>query len=180
MNRSDLLQLGAELEGLGPQLIDNGETLWDRTQAWTKAVLPVNGTRGGGTAGGASDDQLTEILGDRAAARYHEEVKDLAKRMQVDARRMKKLITIACPEQPKQLGNRDLLAAQVAAEGWCVSCHRDGGHLEPVWADHFRDACRFCGEWRAAHDRQWPTLKVIRWRHRHPGKHVPLSVVEAN
>ena len=117
----------------------------------------------------ASDDERNDRRWDEQAAGYAKELAAILGRVDADLTRLTRLEGILCPDQPKQLGNRDLLAAQVAADGWCVSCHRDDGYCEPVWESRSRDGCQWCARWRTS-EGAWPPVALVRWRHRNPGR----------
>jgi hypothetical protein len=51
--------------------------------------------------------------------------------------------------------------AGATAPRWCDSCRRDGGHLEPVAAGRYHDACRWCGEFRGLNG-GWPPMEILR------------------
>lgn len=54
--------------------------------------------------------------------------------------------------------------AQTNDEGWCSSCIRDGGYLEPAAAGRYAALCRFCGEWLAANGTN-PPMEILKARH---------------
>lgn len=143
-----------------------GDKTWRRLNDWTRPERISNDEgRGGGLGSGKNDRALEEQMDDKQAAAYKAELDKLTERIDNDLARLRRLIDIANPDTPKTM------------EAGCQSCHRDEGRYEPVHAGRYRSACRFCGEWRSA-EGEWPPLAVIRWRHRNPGKRVPLHVVE--
>ena len=151
-----------------------GDVTWGRVHDWTlPGRMPARGERGGGMGPGAPDERIDDRREDAAAARYHTEMQALTKRLDADLARLTRIISICCPVPPKTLANRDLLAAQVAADGWCVSCWRDDQHLTPITTQRtrngtevplYKDRCRWCGEWRS-HSRQDPPLDVLQAHH---------------
>lgn len=144
-----------------------GSLTWQRVEDWLKVERTYgDSNRGGGVGSAKTDDRLREQLDDAQASAYFPEMDALTKRIDADLRRLRRIIQIANPAAPK-----------AQPDAGCRSCFRDGGTYEPVHAGRYRNACRFCGEWRAEHG-DWPPLTVIRWRHRHPGKRVPLTIVE--
>lgn len=178
--RTDPLLLAGELEALATELRSSGDVLWQRSSDWVRVeTRSGDGERGGGLGDAVSEDAIGEKIADRQASRYHSELLNLLPRLFADARRARAVVEIVCPSQPRKLKGQELTVAQAAAEGWCASCHRDDGFIEPVHPQgRYKDWCRFCGEWKAAHGGELPPLGVVRWRHRHPGKHVPLAIVE--
>lgn len=61
-------------------------------------------------------------------------------------------------------------------EGWCASCVRDGGHLEPVWLGRYARFCRWCGEFHAAEGIE-PPLPLLKARHQ--GRRITTAMVVA-
>lgn len=148
---------------------DKADLMWSRTVDWQRIRPPSTEERGGGSGGAASDQAVEDRLGDAAAARYHDELKALVRRLTTDLRRLQRIAGIVLPAQPRKIQGRDMLAAQVAAEGWCVSCWRDDQYLHPIEKDpkghkRHRDLCRFCGGWKAEHG-DLPPMDVLRRLH---------------
>jgi hypothetical protein len=81
-----------------------------------------------------------------------------------------RIVRLACPDPTKlHLVAEDLTDTQVSAEGWCVSCWRDGGYREPVAVQpdgrrRYRDLCLWCGRFAAAHDDKRPPLSLVKAR----------------
>lgn len=149
-------------------LRDRGPLTFQRAADWLKEKrLQTDSTRGGTPREARSDERRQEELDDDQASTYYPELDRLEKRIRADMARLRRIIEIATPKAPK-----------APPESGCRSCARNGGQYEPVWDGRYRDACRFCAEWRTAHDGEWPPLGVVRWRHRHPGKRVPVQIVE--
>lgn len=141
---------------------------FQRVEDWLRIERASgDSNRGGGLANAKSDDALREAIDDAQASAYFPETDTLTRRIEADLARLRRIIDIANPNPPK-----------TAPDTGCRSCYRNGGQYEPVWEGRYRDACRFCAEWRTAHVGEWPPLTVVRWRHRHPGKRVPVQIVE--
>lgn len=163
-----LARLLDELDMLRPRLIKTGDLMWSRTSDWVKAQQPKNGERGGGTSA-PSDERIFDLMGDRQASRYHDEVKSIVNRMAADADRLRQIIEIADQRQPRQIAGKDMLATQVAAAGFCVSCWRNDQHCVEIeirtsgpaaGQPYYRDLCRFCGGWKAEYG-DIPQLDVV-------------------
>ena len=166
-------------------LADQGPLTWQRVHDWTTTGrMPAAGIRGGGLSdpdAGELDDRQAERAEDRKAARYQTELTALTTRLDADLARLRVIIGVACPDGPAAFATSDMLAAQVAADGWCVSCWRDdqalvpvtlrAGSQVPVW----KDLCRWCGDWRAVH-RALPPLRLVRL-HRQ-GRRITTADVE--
>lgn len=156
--------LADRLRALAGLLEASGGIVWQRVHDWERVGrVPAPGIRGGGTAGGASDRQLEDRLGDRKAGAYATELRLLTARLEADSARVARIIGIVTPPAPDRLGTSELQSAQVAAEGWCVSCWRAEQTLTPVASRRYRDLCRWCGDWRAEHG-EVPPVRVVRLR----------------
>lgn len=142
--------------------------LWERTGQWEKPMLPSNGVRGGGLAE-PTDVDIEDRAGDIAASRYHTEVRDLMAEGLRIAARLNRIAGIVIPKQPRQIQGKEMLDAQVAAEGWCVSCWRYDqtrkdreknrhGHF------HDREACDLCADFKRNHG-IYPPLSLLQAKH---------------
>lgn len=159
--------LAAALGHSHDRVKERGASTWGRFADWVRAERRSgDSTRGGGLREAKSTERLREEHEDRQASRYHAELDHLTRRICADLRRLDQLIDLANPATPRP-----------APDAGCRSCARDGGWFEPVWAGRYAHYCRFCGQWRAA-THQDPPLAIVRWQHRHPGKRVPVSIVE--
>lgn len=156
------------LEATQRRVHTHGPRTWSRFADWVKQERLLNdSTRGGGVNGeGLTDRAIEDHHLDRQASEYQAELDKLTFRLSSDLHRLQRLIEIANPETPK---------SEIGAG--CQSCARDGGRYEPIHTGRYRNACRWCGEWRAEHG-DWPPLAVVRWRGNNPGKRVPVSIVE--
>jgi hypothetical protein len=149
----------------------HGEKTWQRTWDWTRVTTPPRpGIHGGGMSDGSrSDDAIDRAQEDAQAARYYAELKAITVRLVADLNRLMVLHVICDPDGPKRLTNRDLMSAQVAADGWCVSCFRDDEllpiALRPNGQPFYKDLCRWCGEWKGANG-ELPPMDVLRARRR--------------
>jgi hypothetical protein len=144
----------------------HGEKTWQRTWDWTRVTTPPRpGIHGGGISDGSrSDDAIDRAQEDAQAARYYAELKALTVRLVADLHRLMVLHAICDPDGIRKPASRELQAAQVAADGWCISCWRDNQHLEPTMKGQYRDRCRFCGDWRRQHQAD-PPLAILAARH---------------
>lgn len=75
---------------------------------------------------------------------------------------------------------RDL--TEIAAAGYCKSCHRDDKYLERIQTDkqgirYYADYCRSCGSFKAEHGME-PPLELLRKRHVF-GRRISVAEVEA-
>lgn len=169
-----------ELDPLRSRVLADGDLLWSRTADWVKARQPSNGERGGGLSE-PSDDALRQRMEDRQASRYHDELKTLTERMRADAARYRRIFEIVLPPPSAVLSNKHLQLAQIAAEGWCVSCWRDDQNctpiaLRPSGEPFYKDRCRACGEWKHEHG-QDPPLPILKLRH--SGRRITTADVAA-
>jgi hypothetical protein len=156
------------------RLAAHGDLLWQRTSDWERMQTdPTPQGEYEGVERIQSDLEAEDRAGDAAAARYKHELRTLASRLRNDLGRLVQIDETVVRAQPKKLLGRDMLLAQVAAEGWCVSCWRDDQHLVPIekrasgpqkGSPYYRDLCRFCGGWKAEHGQE-PPLDVLQRRH---------------
>lgn len=152
-----------------PLLRAKGQTALERFADWEKAgQVPRNGERGGGLAEGAPEDRLAERREDRKAAGYHAEYRTVLARMEADALRLVFLLTEGSQEQRRKIQGKDMLAAQVAANGQCVSCFRYDNTLkdrEKGSDGHFYDkeACRRCAGFKREHGIYPPLSLLEHW-----------------
>jgi hypothetical protein len=176
-------RLGDLLEAAMHDVRSNGDLTWDRVSDWTvTGQMPSRGERGGGMADGEPDDRIDDRKEDAAAARYHDELSALTRRLEADLHRIVRIIGICCPT-PTRLASRDMLSAQVAADGWCVSCWKDDQNLTPITMTtgggkprpRYKDRCRFCGEWKAEHG-QDPPLPILQLMH--DGRRITTAAIE--
>jgi len=134
-------------------------------------------------ADGEPDERIDDRKDDAAAARYHAELSTLTKRIDADLHRLRRIIGICCPSPTKGLASRDMLSAQVAADGWCVSCWKDDQNLTPITMTtgggkprpRYKDRCRFCGEWKAEHG-QDPPVAILQLMHE--GRRITTAAIE--
>lgn len=163
----------------------DGGLTWERCQDWTPpGRMPARGERGGGMADGAADDRIDDRREDAAAGRYHAELSALTRRLEADTARLERIVAICCPVPAKNLQSRDMLAAQVAADGWCVNCWKDNQHLEPIskvksrngdMVPRYKDRCRKCGDWKAEHGQEPPLSILQLW---HDNRRVTTAIAD--
>lgn len=147
---------------------DDWDLIWSRTVDWLKAQQPASGERGGGLAE-PTDDLLAERKADRQASAYHDEVRQVVKRMLTDARRLNHLRPVFLPKQPRQIQGREMTLAQIAAEGWCISCHRWNQTIKEREKNshghyHDKEACDRCADFKREHG-IYPPLSLLEVRH---------------
>lgn len=154
-----------------------GQETWNRSYAWIRShnpPLPLHLQHGGGFEGEArSDESIENGHLDYIAGQYHGELADLTARLVADLNRLRKIEEVCTPGKVRE---PPVQAADIAGEGWCSSCYRDAGWLEPEHEGRYRGLCRFCGEWRAANG-EIPPAGLVRWRHRNPHRRLTEQVV---
>jgi hypothetical protein len=181
LTRSDLPMLAARARYAGELLDGHGETVWRRLEEWQAGARAANydpDGPGGWRYAPCGDETCTAcphpipsdptgegvIAADDAAALHGRFVTALAA-LDAALAEVTNLVGIATPERARRAVKRPT-AADVAADGWCRSCYRDNRHLEPAARPRYADLCRFCGDWRAAHDGQDPPRPILEARHR--------------
>lgn len=166
-----------ELERL--RVID-WDLLFQRTSDWEKPVLPANGERGGGGGERPSDDVLEDRREDRRASGKHQQLRSDVRVATEALMRIRFLYAEVNRPTIKSLPAKEMQLAQVATEGWCVSCWRDDRWCEPIakrptGEPFYKDRCRFCGQWKAEHG-QDPPLVIL--QKRHAGQRITQADVE--
>lgn len=154
--KADLPRISTNSTKVGDELATHGDNLWDMFSSWTYGPrpAPASGERGGGGSEVDQEDRKDEAAKDRRASRIFDQWKTaLANKEEAD-NELRRLIAIGVLEDRTKTRNRagelnPILAAEVAAAGLCVSCHRldqtcfdrekDG---KGVFYD--REACRRC------------------------------------
>lgn len=160
----------------------HGPKMLERTDQWRHAddsmlVRPDDGSdeeQDEARRASRPDEDRRRHLDEAQAARYYDELTTLVKRMEADARRLKRLDEIIIPPAGRRVQPL-VQPAELIREGLCVSCHRDGAWCEPVWEGRSRDGCQWCARWRTS-EGQWPPVALVRWRHRNPGR--PLTTAD--
>lgn len=163
-----LAELAETLDRARALLLANGDDVWRRTLDWQRADRLPGETRGGGNTA-PSDDAIRERAGDRKAGMLHDEYRTLLARTSADLRRLVAIHAEATPHQPRRLQGKDMLASQIAANGWCESCWRDDHRLVEIetrsdGAPYYRGLCRWCGGWK--HEvGHLPSVEQVRQHH---------------
>ena len=177
--------LATRLTAAAKALEDHGKDTWQRVHDWTTTGrMPAAGIRGGGLTdpdAGELDDRQAERAEDRKAARYQTELTALTTRLDADLARLRVIIGVACPDGPAAFATSDMLAAQVAADGYCANCwtYEQGCYereKDSSGAYYDRNYCRRCVRfrndegvlppfallriWRGLGRRTWTTAEV--------------------
>lgn len=160
--------LVTDLERARKRYAVSGDLIWQRTLDWVKRLMPTKGERGGGTAE-PTDRDIEDRVGDRAASKYHDEVLTTIARVRADLARLLRIADLVDPPAAITLKSGQLQIAQVAAEGWCVSCWRNDKTCNPIALrpnkqPYYKDRCRPCGEWKHEHG-QDPPMSILAMRH---------------
>lgn len=187
-HKADITFIASRLRQAADELDQHGTTAWDTTDAWASGAGTANyDPESGGNRWWEDDDGNvypvpSDPTGDRALT--VEEVNALHQtyRNHLDvalsvADAIIRDVTAATPRTPAQIADRDKLAAQVGAEGWCSSCFRNGGRLvpqamHPNGTARFNGSCRWCKEFEQEYGRKPPLALLER---RHAGRNVTLD-----
>lgn len=152
-----MTDLFTELDKLITRNRVDGDIIRKRLHDWVaQARIPMAGSRGGGLADGTPDATLENRKDARRVSRLLHELEQVERRLLSDARRHNAITAEAIPPAPRRIEGKDMLQAQVAAEGWCISCWRIG-EIRDVQKrtggqPYYRDLCRqFCGPWKNEH-----------------------------
>lgn len=184
--------LADDLQDVAVLLRANGGATWGRCDDWETArmprpVEPSDDEQEEAERAGRSEVDEDDRRDDAAASRYRAELNAVTKRLTADAARLKTIMAVCNPPRPKRLANRDLLLAQVAAEGWCTSCWRDEENLtaitlrpekDPMKKRHpfYRDTCRDCGDYKKEHGQYPPKMLLELWHA--PGGKARVTVAD--
>lgn len=179
-SKGDITFIAARLRKAADLLDESGTTAWETTSAWARGAgiasydPETGGNRWWEDEHGNVYPVPTDPTGDRALTveevnglhdlyrRHLDQALNLADRLVSD-------VETATPRTPRQVADRDRLAAQVGSEGWCSSCYRNAGRLEPQ-AMHpngntrYQGECRWCHDFKHEHGR-YPTLQLLEKRH---------------
>lgn len=180
MRADQLTHLADRLRTLADRLDTEGPAALQRAHDW----LP--GPTGGDTHTTGqlaeldqvlADHQLEDRAGQARAERIHHQLHHSLDTLDRETHRITTLLKILAAKHPP----RAQPTPANAGDGWCRSCHRNGGHLEPVTLKtdgtrRYGDLCRFCGEWAAAHDGAHPPLPILRARH--DGRRITQALVD--
>jgi len=180
---NDLPALAANAQVTAERLRRDGEVAWARIRSWqtgTRSPSLDPNTRGWrhdsdgepipndptGEAGTQPDD-LRHV---------HDHYVDLLAKYNAIGGELDRLTRQAVP---KPITTSAADSVDLAADGWCTSCHRDNNYCEPVGMNKgqkvYNDVCRWCGDFRREH-KQVPPLALLRARHE--GRRVTLTMVE--
>lgn len=165
-------RLADRLQDIATVVRRDGPVAWERVEDWTVARMPahrepLDDDQEERARSGRSEVDEDDRREDAAAARYKDELRTVVSRVVADLNRVETIISVCCPTPSKHLSNRDLLVAQVAAEGFCVSCWRDDQFLFEIelqgnGTPYYKDLCRWCGSWKGNHGSIPPTWIVAK------------------
>ncbi len=150
---------GQGFDGGGPS--DRYETVWmpdeEGVQEQVKVRVPTNDRVGETVAREQADDASTDLA----------DTDKLVKRIAADVTFVDRLFEKwATKTGPRGLGDLEDL--------WCVSCHRDHKHCEPV-SDRYKGLCRWCGSYKGEYG-HLPPLALLERRHR--GERITQQMVQ--
>lgn len=187
-NEQELVRIAASFRLTGELLEANGTRSFAATGSWAPGPRSANLDPNAG--GWRYDDEGEPIPNDTTgeqALRYDPNTSTGQRLVQLVLAgdrintEIRKILYAACPQNTMPDNFEPDTPAQISAAGWCVSCHRDNGHLEPVsmrpdGVRRYRDHCTFCGQFKAAHT-ILPPLNVLKLRHE--GRRISARDVEA-
>jgi hypothetical protein len=146
------------------------------SRAWDWSAPPRQGdghrfTRGGGLTDPEGDPDNNPRNEDRQVdarvAGYYDELTAALGKAAKGVTEALNLAAMILPDPVQKITTKDMQSAQLAADGWCISCARDRNeglpHLRPVASGRYADRCRFCGEWKRDHG-QDPPIELVKAR----------------
>lgn len=155
------------------KLKDHGDTLWQRTADWnrTRRIPPPDLSDIEDDEDRISREEAEERLGDALASRYQSEVAAIAKRLRSDLARLNQIDAIVVRAQPRQLVGKELVTAQVAGAGFCVSCWRYDKTIKDRERDsngafYDKEACRRCARFKRDYGVYPPVPLLEHWHGR--------------
>lgn len=177
VTKADLHQLAAQLRLAGELLEANGETVWDTTKSWEPGPRAMNTDPGGGNRWEDNDDVIDPIPNDPTGEAAtdadqdtsHRDLRAALNTIATSSTDLLRLLQVATPRIPER-DPQHLVNQQLIADGWCTSCYRDNGYLEPIGTKpdgtpYYRGLCKWCGEFKARNKKQLPPENILRWRH---------------
>lgn len=175
----DILFTASRMREAAEALERAGLTAWTTMDAWRRGAATANyDPEAGGNRWEEDDDGTvwpvpTDPTGDQALTpemrllwqQYRDRL-DAALELSDSLIAM---VANATPRRKDRIADKERLAAQAGADGWCSSCFRDAGRLEPQ-AMHpngtvrYAGSCRWCHDFEQEYGRK-PPLGLLRKRH---------------
>jgi hypothetical protein len=167
VKETDIVRIGQNLQAAGKLLIDHGSRALAVTASWQ---------HGPSTAGGEPVRRSRETpmpavpLEGRDLIALNHELRSLMQRLDLDEHRLRIILRTAVPDGAGKPTSAQKTPAQAAIEGWCRSCFRDHGYLEPIAMRpdgnrKYRDYCNWCGGFKGEYGIE-PPEQLVEARHR--------------
>lgn len=167
------------------RLRKHGDLLWQRTVDWhrTPRVPPPSlvDPEDEDEIDPRTTTQLEDAEGDALASRYKGEVASIANRIRSDLARLVQIDAIVIRDRPRRIEGKDMLSAQVAAGGLCVSCFRydqtnKDREKDGTGTFYDKEACRRCAGFKRDYN-QYPPLTLLEaWHAR--GKNWTTAMID--
>ena len=149
--------------------IDHGRlaTALERTDGWTDGPRPGDTHDTPEAETTIAERTANDRRAQHRAAQLRAELDQALERATRAVTTINAIVAIA---HPATTNHRPATPADYAGAGYCRSCSRDNGYLQPIatrpdGTRRYRDLCNGCGEWAAGHDGHHPPLEVLRIRH---------------
>ena len=167
ISEQDYARIGESLTKLGKRLRDSGSRADYVLGTWrdgprSPSLQPNGGRRteqvvfpeGNEVVDKPSDPTGEAAIADEVRTFLADEWDRLVKGLHIDMDRLHDILDMAVPS-PVKLTDDAKTFDQIVAEGYCRSCFRDHGYLEPVamrpnGQRKYRAYCNWCGEFMAA------------------------------
>lgn len=169
---NDLPALAANALATAERLRRDGEVAWARIRSWqtgtrSPSLDPLTrGWRHDSNGEPIPNDPTGEAGTQPDDLRHvHDHYVDLLAKYNAIGGELDRLTRQAVPK-PVTTSATD--SVDLAADGWCVSCHTDNRFCEPITEDRgvrvYENLCRWCGTFRRT-EGVLPPLELLRARH---------------
>lgn len=160
-----------------------GELTWARVEDWETVHPPafrepLSDEQDEQERASRTQVDEEERKGDAAASRYNPELKALLKRYVPDTARLKTIVSICCPPNPRDLQSMDKTQAQVESDGFCGLCWRHADELVESAKGRYRGRCNWCGEKKALLGQDPPKFLVVKHHMTGPGSIITPADME--
>lgn len=190
VTQDDLTRLAGQIRLAGELLDLDGENAWTTTKNWAATGISAQNLDNDRTSNRSDDDGYPITIHDptgNAASdtttdpAAHDRLHRILVHVANDTGDLIDLLRTATPSTPKP-GRAEQQRAELVTDGWCTSCFRDGGYLEPITTrrgdgePYYVDVCKWCGEYRSCNDGELPPVTIL--NDRHAGRRITQAMID--